>query len=220
MTVAPTLQKGLKRLFSSAVLRIIASVLAIVGLIVTIIGGVAAFTGSEAGGIAALAGIIVTIISPILVIIAAILSLVGIINVSKENGKFKTALYAVLANIVLVIIAMFLGQNPTVATIINLLANICNIVMFVFICSGIYAVGEKLGRTDFLGQYNAIIIFYVLSAVFALIGGFVLSLYSVFSIISSICSFISYILYMGYLRKAIHAVDGVPTAEQYAPNQY
>ena len=219
MTVAPTLQKGLKRLFSSSALQIIAIALMIIGLIITIIGlGAALATAGSTGSLVAAGGgaILMTIIAPILVIIAAILSLVGIINVSKENSKFKTALYAVLANIVLVIIAMFVGQNPTVATIIDLLANICNIVMFLFICGGIYAVGEKLGRTDFLGRYNTIVIFYALGAVLALVGGFMNPLSTiayVLQIIGQICSFISYILYMGYLRKAIKAVEGVPTAE-------
>ena len=40
MTVAPKLQKGLKRLFSSSILRIIASVLLVISLIV-MIGGLA-----------------------------------------------------------------------------------------------------------------------------------------------------------------------------------
>lgn len=219
MTVAPTLQKGLKRLFTSSVLQIIAIALMIVGLITTIVGVVAmvATEGSTGSLVAAGGGAILTLASGIIVIIAAILSLVGIINVSKENGKFKTALYAILAYIVLVIIGAIVGQNnPTVNTIVNLLGNICNIVVFLFVCDGINEVGKKLGRSDFLGKYNTIVIFYALAAVLSLVGGFMNPLSTiayVLQIIGQICSFISYILYMGYLRKAVKAVEGVPTAE-------
>ena len=222
MTVAPTLQKGLKRLFSSSVLQIIASILLIVGLITTVVGLVAALaniSGDATGGLAAAGiGATLTLIAGILAIIAAILSLVGIINVSKENDKFKIALYAVLGNIILVVIGLFLRQSSaTVSTIINLLGNVCNIVMFLFVCDGINEVGKKLGRSDFLGRYNTIVIFYVLSAVLALIGGFMNPLSTmayIFQIIGGLCSIISYFMYMGYLRKAIKAVEGVPTTMQ------
>ena len=221
MTVAPTLQKGLKRLFSSAVLEIVAAILVIIGLITTVIGLAAALaTGGSTGSlIAAGVGPILILISGILVIIAAILSLVGIINVSKENNRFKTALYAVLIGLVVSIINSIVGQgNATVSAILKLVVDICNIVMFLFVCVGIRDVGEKIGRADFLGKYNAIVIFYALAALLSLVGGFMNPLTSIpyiFQILGSVCSIISFILYMGYLRKAIHAVDGVPVADQY-----
>ena len=224
MTVAPTLQKGLKRLFSSAVLEVIAAILVIVGLIAMIAGLAAAVAdglsgGTGTGGLAA-AGIggILTLVAGILVIIAAILSLIGIINTSKENNKFKTALYAVLIGLVLSIVSAIVGQsNPTISSSLNLLVSICNVVMFLGVCSGVNEVGEKLGRSDFLGKYNTIVILYGLSALLSFIGGLMAlsTIGYVLRIVGSLCSLISFIMYMGYLRKAIHAVDGVPVADQY-----
>ena len=218
MTVAPTLQKGLKRLYSSSVLQIIAALLAIVGAIAVIIGLVSAVSSSDATGGLVAAGIggILAIVSPILVIIAAILSLVGIINVSRENLRFKIALYAVLANIVLTIINIFVSRSSAVAgAVITLLAAICNVVMFLYVCNGIKEVGRKLGRNELLSGYNAVVIFYLLSAILSFIGGFLaLTVIGyVLQLIGSLCSLIAFFLYMGYLRKAINAVAGVPTAE-------
>lgn len=218
MTVAPTLQKGLKRLYSSSVLQIIAALLAIVGAIAVIIGLVSAVSSSDATGGLVAAGIggILAIISPILVIIAAILSLVGIINVSRENLRFKIALYAVLANIVLTIINIFVSRSSAVAgAVITLLAAICNVVMFLYVCNGIKEVGRKLGRSELLSGYNAVVIFYLLSAILSFIGGFLaLTVIGyVLQLIGSLCSLIAFFLYMGYLNKAIKAVQGVPTAE-------
>lgn len=225
MTVAPKLQKGLKRLFSSSILRIIASVLLVISLIV-MIGGLAVAGGGAlastdeyvtGGLIAAGSGAILTLVAGILVVIAFILSLVGIINVSKENGKFKIALYAVLAGIVLSIVNGFFANSATIVpTILTLLVNICDIVMFLFTCKGIQEVGEKLGRDDIAGKYNSIVIFYCLAAVLRCIGG-ALGLEAIgytFNLIGVVCSIIAYFMYMGYLRKAIKALEGVPTAEQ------
>lgn len=223
MTVAPTLQKGLKRLFSSSVLRIIAAVLFVISLI-TMIGGLAvagagavssADEYATGGLIAAGSGALLTIIAGILIVIAFILSLVGIINVSKENGEFKIALYAVLAGIVLSIVSgFFSGSATTVSAIITLLVNICDIVMFLYTCKGIQAVGEKLGRDDITGKYNTIVIFYCLAAVLMCVGGFLgtASIGYIFNLVGRVCSIISYFMYMGYLRRASKALEGVPTA--------
>ena len=220
MTVAPTLQKGLKRLFSASLLRIIAIILAVVGLI-TMIGGAAvaisnAMTsgGSSVGGIAAGGGAILTIISGILIIIAFFLSLVGVINVSKENNSFKVALYAVLAGIVLSIVKLFVSSGSTLSTVLDLLVNISDILMFLFTCKGIKDVGEKLRRDDIAGKYNTIMVFYCLAAVLQCAGGFLglQTIGIIVSIIGYVCSIISYFMYMGYLSRASKALEGVPTA--------
>ena len=221
MTVSPKLQKGLKRLFSSSILQIIAAVLAIVGLITMIIGLAVAAAGAldsadnvAAGGvIAAGGGMAFTLIAGILVIIAFFLSLAGIINVSKENGNFKIALYGVLAGIVLGIVKTFVSGNPTLSAIIGLLVNVCSIVMFLFTCRGIQEVGEKLRRDDIAGKYNTIVMFYCLAALLQFIGGFLgtQSIGYTFNLIGQVCSIISYFRYMGYLRRAIKALEGIPT---------
>ena len=219
MTVAPTLQKGLKRLFSSSLLRIIAIILAVIGL-VTMIGGAAvalgnAITdGSSGGGLVAGGGAILTIISGILIIIAFFLSLVGVINVSKENNSFKIALYAVLAGIVLSIVSVFFTGNPTVSTILSLLVNISSIVMFLFTCGGIKELGNKLGRDDFPNRYNNIVIFYCLAAGLIFVGQLLgtQSIGYTINLVGQVCSIISYFMYLGYLRKGIHALEGVATA--------
>lgn len=261
MTVAPKLQKGLKRLHSSAVLRIIAALLLVVFVIAMLVGlfvivgavGGEALTGQltdlftaaasgnytslneqidiivnsntiteeaaagiTSGAIIFVVGAVMAIAAPILVIIALIMSLVGVVNVSKENGRFKVALYAVLAGIILSIVSSTVARNdPQTATIITLASNIIDIVMFLFICDGIRVLGDKLGRSDFFGKYTALVAFYALAAILKCAGGFmgVSTIAYVLQLIGNICSIISFIMYMSYLRKAIKAVEGVPTAE-------
>lgn len=261
MTVAPKLQKGLKRLYSSSILRIIAALLLVatviamlVGLFV-IVGSVggdaltdelvemfdAAYRGDytslnemieiietsdtisdevaagvTAGAVILVAGVFMALAAPILILIAWILSLVGVVNVSKENGRFKVALLAVLAGIVLSIVSGTIARSdPQLNTIFTLLSNVIDIVMFLFICDGIRVLGDKLGRSDFFGKYTALLAFYAIAAIVKCAGGFmgVSTVAYVLQLIGNICSIISFVMYMGYLRKAIKAVQGVPTAE-------
>lgn len=259
MTVAPKLQKGLKRLFSASVLRIIAVILVVASVIAMLVGlfvflqaaggdeltdevadmfaaaangdynalnrqininagnlddaSAAAATG---GAIAMVAGAVLVLVSGILIIIAWIMNLVGIINVSKENSRFKIALYALLASIAFGIIGGIVANgNAMITDIFTLVSRVADIVMFLFVCDGIRVLGEKLGRSDFLGKYNAVLLLYALASILDFVGrrfgtstiGYVVQ------IVGNLSFLVAFVLYMSYLRKAVKAVEGVPVAE-------
>lgn len=263
MTVTPKLQKGLKRLFSSSVMRIIAALLLVASVIamlvglfvvtdavggdeltdelarmftaaasgdyaalnesVEIIGDIDDLSGAAADAVASgavilVAGVFIALAAGILIIIAWIMSLVGVVNVSKENSKFKVALYAVLAGIALSILSGIISKGDlTTTTIFSALSSLADITMFLFICDGVRVLGEKLAHSDFLGKYNTIVVIYALAAVLKCVGGFlgVTTVGYILQLIGNVCSIVSFILYLSYLRKAIKAVEGVPVADQY-----
>ena len=261
MTVAPKLQKGLKRLLRASSLRAIASALAVISLIAMFIGYIvinvaggndmsskipelidAATDGGvnslidqvgeafstdlilsddDAAASTAMGGIITFFAGTVLLsvavgllpFIATILVWVGIANISRENLRFKIALFAVLARIVLIIVKGFAaGNSLTLSTVLTLLANICDIAMFLYVCGGIRELGGKLGYSELLGKYHRIVIFYVLTALFecagSILGASTASM--VFRVLGSASSFIAYRLYLRALRKGFDAVEGVP----------
>lgn len=261
MTVTPKLQKGLKRLFSASVLRIIAAVLVVASVIAMLIG-LFVFTGAvggdeltdeladvftaaasgnydalnrqieiignvsdlddaaaaavTGGAVTLVAGLFMLLASGVLIIIAWIMSLVGVINVSKENSRFKIALYALLGSIACGIIGGIVANgNATITDIFTLVSRVADIVMFLFICDGIRMLGEKLGRSDFLGKYNAILFLYAFASILDFVGRRfgASTLGYVIQIVGNFCFIVAFILYMTYLRKAIKAVEGVPVAE-------
>ena len=260
MTVAPKLQKGLKRLLSASSLRSIASALAVISLIAMLVGlvvvlsaggvdmsselpellkaaadggidslidrlgeafntevvlsdGDAAASTAAGGMIAFLVGMfLLPFAIGLLPFIATILVWAGIANISKENLKFRIALFAALARIVLSIASSFAASsNSTLSTILVLLANISDTVMFLYVCDGIRELGEKLGYSNFLGKYHWIVILYVLTALFVCAGSF-LGVSTAGYIIQALgyaSSFIAYRLYLRALRKGFDVVEGI-----------
>ena len=261
MTVAPKLQKGLKRLLRASSLRSIASALAVISLtailagyiVILVAGGTDMsskiseimqsgtsedmeslldqlgealsvdidLSDGDTSAPTAMAGIICLLVGLFLLplaigllpLIATILVWLGIGNISRENFRFRIALFAVLASIVLSLVNSF-GANSgsTLSTLFVLLANICDTVMFLFICDGIRELGGKLGYIELLGKYHRIVIFYVLTALFVCVGSIlgVGTAGYVFRVLGYISSFIAYRLYLRALQKGLDAVKDVP----------
>ena len=223
MRVAPTFQKGLKRISNASFLQIIACVFAIIGLIIAFLGlSVAAAieevgVGSITGGlVTAASGAILLLVSGVLLLLAAILSMLGIINISKENVKFRAALLAVLIGIVFRITGFFAGSGTPLSRVLSLLAQIANIAMALYVCEGIRELGKKLERSDALGKYTAVFVFYVIAAILMCLGSIfgILSAGYLFRVAGYIFSIIAHRLYMCYIRKAIKVVKSHPTAAQ------
>ena len=240
VTVAPSLHTGLKRLFTSTVLQLVAYGILILALIISmssIINIIAnsgnyyyyGYYGLNIGNMISnmVGGVIFAIIALIVLLVSAIMNIVGVITVSGENAKFKIALYALLADLALMVIAfiiLFSGGSYTAFTIFSTLGSLASAVMFVFVCGGIRDVGAKLGLLNFLGSHNGLVTVYLISVVFSFIGGLLLNsspgVGLVLASIGGICAIVAFFMYMGFLRKGIRAVAGVPTANPYQQYQY
>ena len=237
VTVAPSLHAGLKRLFTSTVLQLIAYGILVIAVIVSISSIINLITSSslyyygyglsraDLGGM--VGGVIFAIIAVIVLLVGAIFNIIGVISISGENAKFKIAFYALLADLALMLIAfiiIFSGGSYTAYTIFSTLGSVANAVMFVYVCGGIRDVGAKLGFLNFLGTYNGLVTVYLISVGFSFIGGLLVNsspgVGLVLTSIGGICAIVSFFMYMGYLRKGIKAVEGVPTANQYQQYQY
>lgn len=258
MTIAPKLQRGLKRLLRASSLRSVASALAVISLIAMLAGLLsilaaggldmsselpklfdaaasgdvtslsdklqdalnnefvisddddAAVSAAKGGVIAFLAGMVLLPFAiGVLPFIATILVWVGIVNISRENFKFRIALFAVLARIVLSLANGFAAnRDSTLSTVLLLMASISDIMMFLYVCDGIRDLGRKLGYSELLGKYHRIVIFYVLNALFLCVGsilGINTAAY-IFQALGYISSFIAYRLYVRALRKGLDAV--------------
>ena len=176
--------------------------------------GDTAGSGAVAGVICLLVGLfLLPVAIGVVPFVATILVWLGIGNISKENFRFRIALFAVLARIVLSLVNSFVANSgSTSSTILVLLANVSDTVMFLYICGGIREVGGKLGYSELLGKYLRIVIFYVLTALFVCVGSIlgVGTAGYIFRVLGYISSFIAYRLYLRALRKGLDAVKDVP----------
>ena len=232
---SPSLLTGLKRLFTSTVLQlvgygiiILAAIFSMSTLIDMLTDSRTYYYGpsrSDVGGL--VGGMIFIFIALIVLLIGVIFNIIGVVTVSKENEKFKIAFYALLAYLgclFISIIILFNNGSSTIYSLFSTLSSAAYAVMFVYVCNGIKDVGTKLGFADFLGSYNGVVITYLINVGLNFIGGLMLNsspgVALVMMLIGWICSIVAFFLYMGYLRKAIRAVSGASSANQYQQPRY
>ena len=213
---------GVKKVFASEILSLIAGVIAIVAAVL----GMAALSTIEEGqlttgtidsGALAGAGIagILAIVTSVLLIIALILKLVGLGKAGKDNGAFKTAFTVAIFALVLTVVTAGLRifmQNSFVDELVDLISRICSIAVIFLVVSGIQDFAAELGDSKMEAKGNSIswviAIPYFLGAVAVLAQGIFgnnpesQSFAGILGIAGAILSVIGSILYLVYLGQA------------------
>ena len=194
-------KKGIGQIYKAELLTIIATIIGIIGAIVFLAAGE---KGSE-GGMAA--GGIPILIAGIMFIIAFIINLVGLSNASKDEPYFKTAwiiaLIAIAASVVQSILDM---RGIKVEWLFELISNICEILIMIFVITGIGKIADQLGKKKVSrlsrSTMNVTCGVYILSAIVTLIGDLfeAKSMTTVASVIAIIAGILSIIAYVYYLR--------------------
>lgn len=205
----PNAAKGVKKLFTAELLTLIASVATIIGVILLLVTKAAAKAKSESGAAAAGIGTIVLMsAAAVLLLIAAVMSLVGIIQAARDEGAFKTALFAVCLSLIASLVAAIFSSNGTVQTICQIVQNIMSIAITIFVITGVGNLADKLnnrivsqrGRNILkiiLSIYVLALIATIISLVFG--GSFASVTASVLALVAAILNMIGYVLYLSLL---------------------
>lgn len=204
-------KKGIGQIYKAELLTIIATIIGIIGAIVFLAAGE---KGSE-GGMAA--GGIPILIAGIMFIIAFIINLVGLSNASKDEPYFKTAwiiaLIAIAASVVQSILDM---RGIKVEWLFELISNICEIMIMIFVITGIGKIADQLGKKKVSrlsrSTMNVTCGVYILSAIVTLIGDLfeakaMTTVASVIAIIAGILSIIAYVYYLRTLSQGSKMFD-------------
>ena len=204
-------KKGIGQIYKAELLTIIATIIGIIGAIVFLAAGE---KGSE-GGMAA--GGIPILIAGIMFIIAFIINLVGLSNASKDEPYFKTAwiiaLIAIAASVVQSILDM---RGIKVEWLFELISNICEILIMIFVITGIGKIADQLGKKKVSrlsrSTMNVTCGVYILSAIVTLIGDLfeakaMTTVASVIAIIAGILSIIAYVYYLRTLSQGSKMFD-------------
>lgn len=204
-------KKGIGQIYKAELLTIIATIIGIIGAIVFLAAGE---KGSE-GGMAA--GGIPILIAGIMFIIAFIINLVGLSNASKDEPYFKTAwiiaLIAIAASVVQSILDM---RGIKVEWLFELISNICEIMIMIFVITGIGKIADQLGKKKVSrlsrSTMNVTCGVYILSAIVTLIGDLfeakaMTTVSSVIAIIAGILSIIAYVYYLRTLSQGSKMFD-------------
>ena len=207
----PNAASGVKKLFTAQILGLIASVATIIGLIFLIFTAAAADANAQGGAVAAGLGTIILMgASAVLILIGSIMTLVGIIQASKDEGAFKTALIAIIVSLVAAVIAGIFSSNGLVQSICQIIQNVMSLAVTLFVINGVTNLAEKMNNTEVWSKgrnlLKVIVCIYALSLIASFIslifgGIFVSMTAAILSLIAAILNVISYFLYLSLLNK-------------------
>lgn len=208
----PNAAKGVSRIFVAEILALIAEVLIFIGAIMAILAVAAGTTGRD--GLAAgsgLGALGIIGIAGILALIGFIMNIVGIVNASRDEESFKTALYCLLVGIVASVIASAFSTNVFVSNLCSIISNLMSLIVTIMVITGIIKLANRLHNAAVSAKGNTqlrlIVIIYTLSlicnVIVTFLGGQAAStIAGVLAVIASILSIIQYILYIIFLAKA------------------
>lgn len=202
---------GVKRIFTAEILKLIAAIVTVVGIVMTIVTVAAANANSQGGTIAAGVGTVLLIAAAsVLALIGGIMALVGIINASKDEGAFKTALILIIISLIAAVVAGIFYQNATVQSICQIVQNLMSIFVTVFVIRGITNLAVKIGNDEVAKQGKSlltiIVVFYALSLIANILvlvfgGMFASVLGGVLAVVALVLNIIAYIVYLSLLSK-------------------
>ena len=213
----PNAYAGVKKIFTSEVLSIIAAICLLVALI---LGIVAAGSGANAlineSGSAAnatlgsLIGAVVLIAAfGVLTIIAYILQIVGISKAAKDEPAFKTALIFVIIGAACAVAYAFTKNNSDaaiVASISSTLQRVSNLGVSVYIIQGIRNLADRLNNGAISAKggtiFKLILVFYGIIIIANIVAIFSVTIAAILGIVSAVLDLIVYIIFIGLLSNA------------------
>lgn len=209
----PNAASGVKKLFTAEILSLISTL----AMIIAVCLAVVAAAGSNAqnvtsGTIAAGMGtIILMAAAAVLALIAGILALIGLINASKDEIAFKTALIATIISLVAAGIMGIFSRYSVVQSICQCIQNIMSVVVTVFVIQGIINLAGRLKEREIASKGKTlmtilIVIFalaFVASLISAIFGGALAStIAGIIALVALVLDLIGYIIYLTLLAKA------------------
>ena len=207
----PNAAKGVKRIFTAEILKLVAAVVSIIGVAMMIITLAAAESKAEGATIAAGTGTVILLaVAAVLALIGGIMALIGIINASKDEGSFKIALVAIIISLCAAIVGGIFSQNSTIQSICQIVQNLMSIFVTVFVIQGVSNLAEKVGNDNVAAQgktlLSIIVAVYALSLIANIIvlifgGMFVSVTAGVIAVIALVLNVIGYIVYLSLLSK-------------------
>lgn len=210
----PNAASGVKKIFTAEILALISEILLLfAGVLVVIALGASQNNANDSLALGTLAGFaIFGFGATVIAVIAFILKIVGISQASKDENSFKTAIICLIIGIVgSLVYSIFQTSSPTVASIGNLIYQLMNLFVTIFVISGIIKLADQLndGVVSAKGStlLKLITVIYALTIIANIIvlilGGYAVSIVAaIIYLIALILTVVQYIMYLVYLANA------------------
>lgn len=215
--------KGVKKIFTAEVLKLIANICLIIAAVIGLVGLVmtleadADFSSVEsllsdipAASIGAFLGAIgMALIYGILSVIAFILNLIGYINARHDDDNFTTALVFLIAGIVFYFASFFVLANG-LSSILYSLGTLSDTLAKIFVIAGCMKIATRLDRADINKKGSNVLkliitieaITFVITFISTFLRGTATAIFgSVLMLASFVLSFVMFIMYISFLSK-------------------
>lgn len=213
----PNAAKGVKRIFAAEVLNLIATISLIVAalmIVIAVAGGnyASGDTSAVLAGGGLVGALVFVIVWFVLTVIAFIMKLVGIINASRDEVSFKSALVFLIVSIVASIVSSILMTNNinVAGNLLYTFAQLLEVFITIFVIAGGVKLADRLNRGD-IGRkgtnvLKVIIVVNVLmliaNMVSSFMGGIAASVVAgVLFLVALIMEVVQYFLYLSFLGK-------------------
>ena len=211
----PNAYAGVKKVFTSEILTLIAACLVSIAVLLAA-SGVVAYDSGEASkdvvGVLALGAALFALPALIIEIVSEILMLVGLYQSSKDEPNYmKKAFWAAIAMLVLSLISGFVGgadgAQSMADTIFQLLNEFLALVIMNFTIEGIGLLGQNIGRNDLLERGRRLMMWLtiaiVLSIVAALASNWVGAIAGLIAIVLYLMVLIGYLMFLSRAKNAL-----------------
>ncbi|WP_405343500.1 hypothetical protein [Ruminococcus sp.] len=211
----PNAAKGIKRIYTAEILKLIGYICLILAAIVGVVA--LAAPGDEASGAAEtlslggfIGAIVLVVAFAILMITAFIMNLIGYIKARNDNENFKTALVFLIVGIVFTGISVFVINNG-LSSILYSLSTLSETLSTIFVIAGVMQIARQLGREDISKKGTTVlkliitteVISFILSFISTFLRGGTTEIVSTVLLLASLLvTFIKYIMYLSFLSKS------------------
>lgn len=207
---------GIKKIFISEVLQIIASIFALVGMIFlnALINNLSISGAAVGTAFSLLVGVVVTVI-------ALVIYLIGLVQARKEEREFHLALVVTIIALAVEIAAAVVDSvNPTAASWLEFACEILELVAFESVVSGVVNIAKEVGDEKILsiGRKMRVLVtaIWIIMIAVKLLEFFAGDIAEILKIVHYVLEIIDHIFYMILLlkgRKMIADISAYPKSE-------
>ncbi|MEG2421516.1 MAG: hypothetical protein RSB55_08185 [Oscillospiraceae bacterium] len=218
---------GLKKLRVAQILSVIAVILTAVGAIMAlsgavVAGGTAMDSGAASIGALATAGAggLMTIAGLIVALVSFIMELVGLVKIGPAHINYKYALYAVLANIALGVVGIFVMGFPVVSAILQAASPILVFLTVYFVLSATITLLREKGDEAAAAKGTTLRTVYLVCTAVDVAGSLIVlvpalaGFANTATAISAVVQIVALFMYIGFLGRSIQTLSGTSSAAQ------
>lgn len=208
----PNAARGVKKIFTAEILKLFAAV-ALIAMLIAAAVALVSDAGDQTG--LALGSSLVTIIllfaASVLLVVGYIINLVGLIQSSKDESAFKSALVCVILSIACSATASAFSGLAVISGIASSLEQFFDLAITIFVIQGIIRLADRLNRGDVSAKgsslFKQMLVIYLLiivaNIVATVFGGVTASLTAAILLIAAgVLKLIQYVMYLNFLSNA------------------